>query len=458
MESGGGGAVPVGDGNDACTEAVSLTETSPGRWTSEASIPQGDRDYFSFQAEAGEWFQLTLIPSASQLDSVIRVWDESGQTLLATGEGVLPSSDEFASNSSSKVYFRASSAGSYCIESLNQGDWLDEDPGSGAFSPEVEVEVVPLSPSLTDLWNEDAEPNDDFPSAQTLTAQSASGRTTTYIAGVFEGPEDVDRYAFNLSEPAYLFVYPSPPGPGADGASGYGFTSTIGHLRIHDGAQSLVAEVEPRTLPLESRYCLFYACGPSWIYLDAGSYTLSVTRGDDAAGTNDAYHMFMSLWTDGIAGAFPAEGASGFTVFDDGSNDLVGGAQPTFNAASTSTFFGSLPEGDVDYWRVAGGQDPEPGATLEVDCRSAEIGSGVRGFRVTYVDGAGVAQERSATAQGGLGILWNDRESELGVSTGPALLSESNGPHLLRIENDATEADSPAGAKNYRCFVRRISP
>lgn len=449
---GSGGMVPTGDGNDGCREAIPLTESSPGRFNATSYLDPGDRDYFSFEAQEGEWFQIVVDPVVSTYDSVLRVFDADGSVLLASGDTPIPAPHYLGGTDQSKVFFRATKAGTYCLEALSRDDWTSAPTSDD--ETEFEVRLTPLRTSY-ELWNEDQEPNDTLTTPQAIPLiQSAPGRLNFHLGGVFDGPNDVDVYSIDVPTPMYLNLYPKPMGQGSPGRSGYGYTTAIGRITVHDAQQNLVAEMAPEAAPLDTLHCAESTCGIYGVYVEPGVHTISLERSSGATGDNDAYQLgCQSLGSD--IGLYPVEGMGTFGPTDDGTNDTLSGAQSTFSISLDTEFGGDLPEGDVDYWVLDTVYASGPGDRIVVDCKSSTNGSSVNGFKVTYIDGGGVASDRSEseTMGAGIGVVWTDEAEAYGITSSGAIVTESEGPHYIRVENDPTLADGPASDVHYRCVA-----
>lgn len=451
--NGSGGMGGGGDGNDACRDAAPLSEETPGRLSATSRLEAQDSDYFSFEAREGEWFQIVGDPSLSTYASALRLFDESGETLLATGYAPIPTPHHLGGADRSRLFYRAEAAGTYCLEVLGRDKWLG-DAASNAES-DIEVKVTPLHSGYT-LWSEDSEPNDTLATAQPVAmVQGNPGRYNFYVAGTFEGAADVDVFSIEVPTPMYLSLYPKPAGSGGVNRVGYGFSASIGKISLHDSQSNLIAVVAPEFTPLDSPHCVHFNCSLNRVRVEPGTYTFSVERAPGPIGSNEAYHLGFQGTGPEVPGLQPVEGMAGFAPVDDGTNDVVAGAEGTFSLSLDTVFGGELPEGDVDHWVIDPTYTPPAGGRLAVECKASTNGASINGLIVTYIDGGGVAPERSESEVSGMGVgvVWTDEGDAYGVASTGAVEISSSGPHYIRVENDASMPDGPASDVHYHCLA-----
>ncbi|MCA9621552.1 MAG: PPC domain-containing protein [Myxococcales bacterium] len=461
---GTGGTGGGGGGNDestSCADAPLMTTAQNNLggdvYVGEGAIQTaGDRDFWKFEAEAGEWLQVITIANENDdstfIDTVIRLRDEDGNTVLATDDDAFPRVD-----TDSELFYRVPAAGTYCLEVLEFGDWT----GAPVAKPNqnYSAQVIPVDFGLYETFNEDTEPNNTSMTANTglSSADLTNGQIFTTVAGTFADNADSDWYEISFPAGSIGFNLDlTPSGAGADGnnaTSGFGSTSDAGAVALwtSDSTPALVAEVDG-TLQSQG------LDGFSSVPIDSGgTYFLQVTHPGGTAGANDFYFMkFFS--SDTLNPQETNEGGNNNSVANGGVPETPAAGTPDANGVVATFIGGVLSEGDVDYWQLQGASSPTAGEKLSVACSSWASGSGVRGMTVTYEDSTSTTPMVTSTEDAAKGVLWADNIPD---AVQPAITIQSAGPHYIRLANlpgampSDPNTDTAALAKHYLCGIRR---
>lgn len=163
--------------------------------------PAGDRDFYSFETEAGVTYavQVRTAPNVGDLDPVLRVWDETGALLAESDD--LPYGLRGASPG---VLVRFAGGGTVYLEVLDKGDW----DGSGGFgAPGAKYD---LTLTTTDRVEPNEDTNADNDTVEQSLANEQAGAYDWYLdpwvselhfaIGDAVVPGDVDTLSFAVRE------------------------------------------------------------------------------------------------------------------------------------------------------------------------------------------------------------------------------------------------------------------
>ena len=452
--TGGGGGM---DESTSCADAP-MMEAGMGQLNNPLFVGNGflattgDRDFWKFDASAGDWLQIITQanPDDDQtfIDTVIRLHDESGNTLLATVDDAYPRGN----TTDSTMFHHIAADGTYCLEVLEFGDWVGSpvDKANNQYS----TQVIPISFADFDGFDEDVEPNDVQAMANTnlsTTNPQMNNPMSPYVGfqflgGTFEDATDTDWFELVVpADGATLSLDLTPEGVGADGGnatSGFGSTGGAGAINLRNSMGVLVASVNNQLLQdgLD---------GMSSVPVAAGNYFLEVTRPAGAtAGANDFYWTRLLIGDDTAVN--PQETS-------DVTNNLITGAEimqanPIDQNGFISHFIGgTVLDGDSDFWAFPSGGEPMPGEELTVACSSWAAGSGVRGMTVTHYDNGTAGQTQ--VEDEAKGVVWSS--GGIGFETDNAITITTAGPHVIEISNDVAMPDAAAISRHYLCGIRR---
>lgn len=357
------------DGNDGFEEAVDAHKNTDIGVPGAISWP-GDRDYYAFEGEAGEFVSVftTSTPGLSglQVDTVIRLYDAS-MNQLAENDDSVPRVDV-----NSEIIHRLPAAGRYFVEVLEWSDWAGDTPeGDPELRYRLQIRTVnDRNPGVT----VETEAGNDAASAIDAELVQRVG----LVCGGFEDTADVDVYA--ISQPSlgrYLFLQTMPAGP-----DGYGSTTPVGAAWLTDstGADTIAR------LDLSGDQASFSPATPP------GDYLLWVSHPGEA-GANDFY----------VAKAFLLEDNDPETEPND--SRLLAEHRPLISRQAqmdrADFVLARLPEGDVDYFAI----DPASSESITVVCGSQTAGSGVRGLTVELQDARGALLASATETETELAVI-----------------------------------------------------
>jgi hypothetical protein len=330
------------------------------------------RDYRLVAAEADTWLTTYTFKKPVKLDLVVRLWDEGGRELLGTVDEHFPRYDEI----DSAMYHWVSESRTYCVETLEYGDWAGFSTGGDGSTFTLGVSTPERFWNDPDAIEHDAGDNDDVANAQPLPYTLAS--PSAVVLGTFDSETDRDVYVLTaVDHPGFpkLGFYLAPPGRGGDGMVGFGADGSPSQVSLvaSDGV-TVLAQRSPEDQASSCEYDNAL-CAVFIDYVPGETYYLVVERDPSRPLTgNDAYSIFISSLQLGVIDT---------ETVDDGANDTaLSATEMTLGDLDGNLghlFEGTLPDGDVDWWLM-----PDSGANehVAVRCGSAFHGSGVEGFTV----------------------------------------------------------------------------
>jgi len=456
---------PVIDESTSCGDALPMDPARPvpGTPSSAGGVigESGDNDFVLVDLVKGDWVRIFTTanpedhapfdPLDPWLDTVVTVHRADATVTAASMDDSYPRG---FGTTDSELLWRVPESATYCLRIEDFGSWgLAAPRGDPSFAYELQVEI--MDQAIQEEWNLDDEPNDTIVLAQSITGRALTaddyparalpylgGATLSWIAGVLEGSQDRDLFEVTPAADGVVALYLSPLGPGrrADApnlpANGSGSTGGIGKITAYNEAGGLLAEID---YPLHAAN-LGVEAGR-----EPGLSGLPVTKGEK---------LWISVARDESS---PSQGDNDFyafklftlSSFHPEAND-VGNDDPLAAELipDNSWVRGSLEEGDVDHWTFAA--QPAPPMQLLLGCSSESAGSGVRGLRVTYLDGS--TEVQSGTEDVVDGVLWADIGA-FAWATDQSVPFRSSGPHYIRLENSNAEADGVALSRDYSCSL-----
>lgn len=341
------------DGNDGFDQAVDSGKNTSLGVPGAIEWP-GDRDYFRFEGEAGEFVAIFTNSSPGlsgrQVDPVIRLYDAQ-QTQVAENDDALPRFDV-----DSEIIYRLPNTGTYYVEVLEWSDWAEEAPiGDPELRYRLLVRTVnDVNPGVT----VEIEAGNDAASAIPLDVPQTAG----LAVGGFDDASDVDVYALTVTRPGrFGFLLAMPPG-----VEGYGSTSPLGEVWVTTSSGTEV--VARKTLSAE-----VLDVSPA---LPPGDYQLWLAH-PGTPGANDFYVFKFFLLEEADEEIEPndtRELAYPLT--------LISREQQMDRAAFVLAHLG---EGDTDYFQLTVASNE----AVTVFCTAETDGSGVRGLTVDLLDDGG---------------------------------------------------------------------
>ena len=189
--------------------------------------PAGAANYFTFDALAGDWFELSTqeaTATADIADTVITLYTGDGATVLAENDDAFP-----RINTDSELFHRFASSGTFCVKVEEWSTWAG-DPAEGGPTFDYRIIAVPLDFAIYDFYSDDSEPNDDAASADPLSWSGTGARAGVTIAGFFDGDGDQDVFIADAPVGALSFSFDFTPGGGIDNA--YGASDDMGIVEL----------------------------------------------------------------------------------------------------------------------------------------------------------------------------------------------------------------------------------
>jgi hypothetical protein len=417
---GGGGSGPVGsassssaggsgDGDEStsCADAIALVGAGTALPSGSGVLATpGDRDYFTFTAQAGQWITVFTVANPDDdpemIDTVVRLFDEAGNEMLGESDDDVP-----RTSVDSELFYRVTADGTYCVELLEWSDWAGETPiGDTTFTYEVSGGAFDA-----EWWNQDTEPNESNGAAQVLTLAVDPDATTDFAAvgGHLESDTDVDWYSVTI--PAGRIsnsVYFMPPEHGSTGG--------IGQITWYDGNGN--TPIGRLNYPAGADGFSGIPVTPEETYFIAVERELETTTG-----ANDFY--FLKL--------FPTELQNQQEVDDDANSICAAvdcpGAEEAIgepNGTVMSHFIGgTAATADPDFWSF----EASAGDEVAVSCSAWRAGSGARGVSFElYEDPASdpvIEEVETETAD----VLWSASET----ASNPAFVVTTTGTHYFAV-------------------------
>ena len=195
---------PDEDPDNTITEATATGISSTGETNTvvtEAIDSFFDVDLYQFQLDAGEGINIDINAAIadSELDSYLRLFDESGNELAIDDDDDNNLGDDttadsllnFVADTSGTYFLGISSAGNTDYDAVAGRDNFSNNSGLSAGSYELVMEVSEVIPD-TDLDNTIVE--------ATATGISSTGTTSTTIDNAIANNRDVDLYQFQLNQ------------------------------------------------------------------------------------------------------------------------------------------------------------------------------------------------------------------------------------------------------------------
>ncbi len=437
---GGGGNAADWSASARCPNAPDFEILSGGSLRAEGTLREpGERAHFRFTLPQNAWLAFNVLkPDLSELDAVLRIFDASGQQLLATVDEHRPSFDNYEA-----MYFSTPYSGDYCAELLTFEDWrgLPTTPVEHDYTLRL-THPGSAWTQIDGFFTQDAEPNETVQEATPISSEDGF-----LITGGFSDEQDRDVFVASLGPTPLdrLLVVSSPPGPGGDGFPGYGGTTAVRSVSIlaSDGV-TVLAKHDPNDLATN---CSSLGLCGSAVAIDELTSPFYVVVERDANAphlSSEPYSLFAFAMSWGGSGYE-------FETIDDGTDDVRSGA-------STLTRFddidgypgysidGRLTAGDTDWLHI-----PELAASesLGVWCSAAQWGSGIVGLRIEAVD---ADDETGALIQGeteasGSPLLWNPGLDPKATPSMGAL----PGGRAYHIKVSATGWEADVASRAYFC-------
>lgn len=426
--TGAGGSMDEGT---SCDDAVPLqeqTNTLGGTFYDFDGVigEAGDVDYFSFQANAGDWVRLSTDTSdtSGDVNTVVTLFDESGDTQLAENNNRIT-----GGGFDSEIAYRVTETGTYCMRVQDWSTWTNNTPAGGPTFGYRAV-MVPVDFDLYEFYNEDTEPNDTTAAPQsdlTFTVGATSLQLSTDLAGTFSSPADVDVYEWTAPQSALAFnLYFTP-----SGTDGFGSTLGPGIINVYesDGA-TILAQLDV------TKGADRFASVP---VVENETYFIEVnTPVGSAASTNPFYYLKFNTRN-------TINGQEQLAEAVNNSSATPETAPPEIDGAVTRHYVGGLlPVPDEDWWTF---QAPA-GATVALACSAWRAGGGTRDalFEI-YQDPQGSPLE-SETEGESADVLWSDTSSD---ASNPAVAITTTGTHYFRVA--ATQQDANVTSAFYLCGI-----
>lgn len=410
---------------------------------------QGDADFYKVELEAGDFYFFEASnpdlageepdPYADYLDTVVSIFDETGDTLLATMDDAYP-----RVNTDTTLIFRAPTTGTYCIKIEDWGTWAgDPRPSGAAFDYEWGLFV----PSDADGVNLDTEANDTAAAPQMVSLGTYDGADARWYAifGGLDAANDVDVYQIEVpTGMAGMTIEDLVPrgGPGAfgtgdNGTPGNGSTIELGLIQVTDAAgTNIIASLDASK-------------GSDSIFMPVtagGSYRLFVQRlASSALGDNDFYDLSNVIWDTANMNQTEAE-----TPTTTGTNDTSATAEvPTNQGTDNDQYFilGYVASGDTDFWEFPGLQ----GDQVALSCSALRSGSGLTPiFAMMASDGTTVLQ--TETENDAADVFWYTTSEPITPEpSADAVVIPTDGDYYLRVTG-STQSGSVTG-NWYLCGI-----
>jgi hypothetical protein len=360
IDASGGGdidAAMVGDGNDSFADAQTLGIDDPLGVNGAIQEP-ADRDFFKFDATAGDWLKIVTVANAmddlEMIDTVIKLYDSS-MTQIAENDDAVP-----RINTDSEVIIRLPSTGTYYVEILEWSDWASQQPFEGDPTFTYQLLATTVNPAGLGVL-EDPENGDDAGSAEPVKFDMGGG----LVIGDFNDATDVDVFEVSLGVATGPLTFSSAIAP--DGTDGYGSTAPAGEVYLTNAAGTqILARIDATKGPFEL----------SPPVVQNTTYQVWITRPAGATpGANDFYvYKFCTFQ----GNPKEAETAAG-------QNDTTGTAEAMTEQAGSYFIRADLTtDTDLDYFSFTA----TAGQKISVACAAARVGSGAIGMRAEVRDAA----------------------------------------------------------------------
>ena len=383
-----------GDGNDSFAEAQAVDLGVPVEGAAIGTA--GDRDYYSFTGEEGQWLVISTSANpdddTDMVDTVITLYDGT-MTQIAENDDSIP-----RANTDSEIITRLPAAGTYYVEVLEFSDWAGETP-EGMPSFTYDLTIAELDPAAAAV-NIDAEGGDDVASAQALSYATNTGGDFALLVGELRDASDVDVFTFSVTAARPFPEFVTLPA----GTDGMGSTSLPTAVWVTDvDGTEIIGRVDPSVLT-----DLSPALAP-------GDYQLWIEHGG-TAGSNDFYVLKGFRYT----ADNPPE-ANDALNDDIATPDPITLADADADGISTGFILAQIPDGDTDHFSF----DVEAGDVVSVFCGSRTAGSGVIDLQAQLSDptGATVYGTATETATDGIAIT----EADVGGAAGTVVLQLTKG-------------------------------
>ena len=164
-------------------------------------LSENDVDVYEFTLEPGSGIQLKTFTDSSELDSLLRIFDDQGNELASNdnsnpqlpGNITTDSTLDFLPDNPGRFFVGVSSAGNFNYDAINGDTNLNflENTGISKGNYELELDIVDVLPD-NDTDNTISEAIDS--------EINSSGVNNTILSGAIESELDVNLYQVNISE------------------------------------------------------------------------------------------------------------------------------------------------------------------------------------------------------------------------------------------------------------------
>jgi hypothetical protein len=422
----GTGAGPV-DESSSCADAVPLEEKQN---TFEAPFydytamfgEAGDADFFSFQAQAGDWIRVSTATDVDNppIDTVVTLLSEDGSTQYARNDDIIGSTSP-----NSEIVFHVLESGSYCIQ-------VEEAAGRADPTFPYRAVMVPMDFDVYPFYNVDTEPNETTAEPQTDVSFDVGNtlQISTNFAGLWDSATDVDVYEWTAPTGALDVNVIFTP----DGTNGFGSTQDPGIINIYEpDGTTLLAQLDVQKG--SDRLSSVPVVAGQTYFLEV-NYPAAATPG-----ANDFYYLKF-FTSDSLN---PQE-------LDDSLNDTFAGAEIAMAEIDGNYrrhyIGGLLPVPDEDWWSFTANQGDE----IILACSAWRSGAGLRDATFSvYKDPAGPALQTETEGEDE-DIYW----SNAGGASMPLVPATSAGTYYLRIS--ATQQAPNITSDFYLCGIHVRTP
>lgn len=349
----------------------------------------GEIDVHHFDGIPGQYVRIYAARlRESDMDPVLELYDPNGQRVAAV--------DDLSPNPlgyrDAELIYRVTATGRYVIQVHDWVNWADE--------PEGPVGGPTYTYALTARWLDDAAPLETIAPetgdrlADAVPIVTSTRSTVMIIGAAFDRPYDLDVYRFDLTRSIVFRADLMPLG-----VPGHGGTSTAARL-VMTSSRGIEA-IAPLNLLSGLR-----------VPLEPGPHLLRIEHSGAALGPNPFY--VLKARAERFGGAYAEPRAN-----DNDSPSGPGYVQ--VRSDGPTQIFGTLPEGDTDYFAIAGPDFRGSGWF----CVSKSWGSGVEGLTLTRYDGQ--LQPMASATETFDGSLYLDQPGSyyegyvFGISRGPQL-------------------------------------
>jgi hypothetical protein len=454
--TGGGGSVP--DESTSCDDALTMDERMNADnlpfYDNEGFLTtDSDKDYVKFTATAGDWIGMFTVANdgttenstdsddSTVIDTVITLFDEAGNTMLAQNDDAYP-----RATTDSEMFFHVITTGTYCLEVQEWGTWqMASVDKAGQYYRTI---VLPVDFGVYEQYNEDTgSDNNSAVDAQTLSVTAlTNGQDFSMIAGVLDPGTDVDWYEVIAPTAALGFSMDLTP----MGNDGFGSTQGPGNIDLLAADGTTVIARSDNTEQTNG------LTGMSSVPVTENlTYFLRVQRpmGNTTVGVNDFY--FLKMFTQDTLNTQEV-------IADNATQGTAEQAIPTANPQAMDQTFrswfvgGTLSDiNDVDYFElVLDGVNnipaPVNGEEMTVACSSWAAGSRVRSFTVTFEDESNTTSSKIYLEDKAKGIVGtNNTMNTNSTDTGIAL--QGSGAFFLAVSAGSVALDTGVTSAHYLC-------